>query len=81
MALLSGQRSCPAISASRMIRVSRAARNNHVAAGGSDVGAGCWPGRQASSMRVQQGDRQVRGLDVCVVAQAGERDRGDAQLG
>ena len=38
-------------------------------------------GRPVSSIRVQQGDRQVRALDVCVVAQARERDRGDAQPG
>jgi len=32
-------------------------------------------------MRVEEGDRQVRALDVCVVAQARQRDRGDAQPG
>jgi hypothetical protein len=34
-----------------------------------------------SPIGVQEGDRQLRALDVCVVAQARERDRGDAQPG
>ena len=34
-----------------------------------------------SSIRVQQGNRQIRAFDVCVVAQTRERDRGDVQPG
>lgn len=37
------------------------------------------PGRQASPVRVQDPDRQVRALHMRVVPQAGQRDHGDAQ--
>ena len=40
--------------------------------------AGCRRGRQASSIRVQDRDRQGRALHVCVVPQSRQRDHGDA---
>src|SRR6516164_9768023 len=39
------------------------------------------PSYNRLSMRLQQADRQGWALDVCVVAQAWQRDRGDAQPG
>src|SRR6266702_346025 len=43
--------------------------------------AGRWRARWVSPIGVQEGDRQLRALDVCVVAQARERDRRVAQPG
>ena len=43
--------------------------------------AGRWRARRVSPIGVQEGDRQLRALDVGVVAQARERDRRDTQPG
>ena len=61
----------------RMIRATRTTRTIIAA----DARTQCWLRRRASSVSVEKGDRQFRALDVCVVTEARERDRWDAQPG